>query len=322
MKRLNGSFLVTGSTGFIGRRLIERLSQEGAIIYCAVYPDRHFDSQMAELPGVTPVAMSRTEEPCEIAVESISPEVVVNLASAGVDSDLRDLPSNMAANVAIVTQLIQSLSNRPPRAILHAGSWSEYAVGDRAAPITESDLISPTSVYGASKAAASFYGMAAARNAGIPFVNLRLFNVYGPGESTNRLAPHVIGCLAKRQPVDLTLGDQIRDLTYITDVVEAIWRASRSNLQPFSAYNVCSGIPVSVREVAETIADLMGESRDLLRFGARAHRNDEPMYVVGDNSRFAEATGWRPQVGLATGLRMMIQSAMESERARSWQPSR
>jgi nucleoside-diphosphate-sugar epimerase len=73
-------------------------------------------------------------------------------------------------------------------------------------------------------------------------------------------------------------------------------------------YNVCSGLPMSVRQVGETVADQLGAPRELLRWGEIPYRSDEPMRIVGDNHRFIEATDWRPTTTLHEGVSEMIAS--------------
>ena len=53
----------------------------------------------------------------------------------------------------------------------------------------------------------------------------------------------------------------------------------------------------------------MNKPKDLLRFGARTYRSDEPMWIVGHNRRFLEATGWQPRVPVAEGIRRMVAQA-------------
>ena len=137
-------------------------------------------------------------------------------------------------------------------------------------------------------------------SAGISFVNLRLFGVFGIGEAPHRVVPYLIANLRGNQPVDLTPGKQIRDWLYIDDVVDALLAAAAcAHLRDTDTFNICSGHGISVRELAEQVADAMKKPSDLLRFGARSYRTDEPMWIVGDNRRFVETTGWQPRISIA-----------------------
>jgi nucleoside-diphosphate-sugar epimerase len=174
--------------------------------------------------------------------------------------------------------------------------------------IRETDRLQPISVYGAAKAATEIFGNALAASLNLPFITLRLFGVFGVGEGSLRLIPYLIRRLRRGDPVDLTGGEQVRDFLYIDDVVEALIIAgSTERLISYEAYNVCSSRSVTIREIGEAVADEMHRSRDLLLWGKRPYRRDEPMWLVGDNRRFVEATQWHPKVDLLDGIRRTIE---------------
>jgi nucleoside-diphosphate-sugar epimerase len=173
--------------------------------------------------------------------------------------------------------------------------------------LREDHPLRPASLYGAAKAAATLYGTALARELSIPFIVLRLFGVFGRGERAERLIPYLINQLKDDHPVDLTPGEQVRDVVYVDDAVDALVAAAETrNLEPGGVYNVCSSQPKRVAEIAETVADAMQKPRPLLRFGARPYRAHEPMWLVGDNRRFTAATHWQPRTTLAEGVQRML----------------
>ncbi|WP_437280966.1 NAD(P)-dependent oxidoreductase [Sorangium sp. So ce375] len=309
-----GTVLVTGATGFIGAALAARLAAAGARTACIVRADSPRRGRLAGVAGVevTPVSSFSTPELAR-AVAAIRPEVVFHLAASGVNPSERDPELVVDGNVGLTTRLLAALAateaHRPAR-FLHAGSCSEYAPAEEPARLREDHPLESTCVYGAAKAAAYLCGKAVAARLRIPFVALRLFGVYGPGEGPARLIPHLIARFRAGEAPALTPGAQARDLTYVDDVIEALIAAATSpRLEPGQAYNVCSGVPVRVREVAERVARAAGWPGDDLGLGRRPYRDDEPMWIVGDPSRFAEATGWRPRVPLDEGVRRMLGAA-------------
>ncbi|WP_437592141.1 NAD-dependent epimerase/dehydratase family protein [Sorangium sp. So ce1000] len=313
-----GTVLVTGATGFIGAalaaRLTTRLTITGARTACLVRADSPRRGRLEGVAGVeiTPVASFSTPELAR-AVGAIQPEVVFHLAASGVNPSERDPELVVDGNVGLTTRLLAALAateaHRPAR-FVHAGSCSEYAPAPEPTRLREDHPLEPTCVYGAAKAAAYLCGRAAAARLGIPFVALRIFGVYGPGEGPARLIPHLLARFRAGEAPALTPGAQARDLTYVDDVVEALLAAATSRgLESGRAYNVCSGAPVRVREVAALVARAAGWPGDDLGLGRRPYRDDEPMWIVGDPSRFAEATGWRPRVPLDEGVRRMIEAA-------------
>lgn len=303
--------VLTGATGFIGSALARRLVDEGIKVYGIVRTNSSCNSLLEIMPGVEKIQVQsfKTEELKSI-FSGIPVDIVFNLASYGVNQQHRDPKIMLEGNVDLVANLLLSLRDSVIKKFIHVGSCSEYGNLLKKDVLFEGDPIKPVSLYGAAKAASSIYGNALAINLGIPFVTLRLFGVYGVGENHFRLIPYLIHKLSQTKPVDLTPGDQVRDFLYIDDVIDALIAAAQSEkLALYSIFNVCSGHPTRIRDVAEAVADTIGRSRNLLLFGKRPHRQDEPMVVVGDNSRFIEATNWRPRITLAEGISKMVNAS-------------
>ena len=308
------SALVTGATGFIGSALVRRLSSEGVRVFCLVRPSSSGVARVRRLPGVELLETETFD--CATLTQKLSgieADVVFNLASAGVAPEDRDPHQLLTGNLGVVVGLIAAISHWRPRRFIHVGSCSEYGPVPEGHLLTEDDSLSPISVYGAAKACAHIYGAALAALKNVPFNTLRLFGVFGVGEASYRLVPYTISYLRREIPVDLTGGRQIRDFLYVDDVVAALLLGAESDvLVPGCSYNICSGKGVSIREMAESVAELMNKPKSLLRLGARPYRPDETMWIVGDNKRFTSLTGWAPRVTIQEGIREMI-SALRNE---------
>lgn len=301
--------LVTGGTGFIGAALVRRLVANGTRVVCLV---REGSPRRARLPAgaraLAPADWSAAGLGRALAGQSF--DAVFHLAASGVSPDARDLEGLVTGNVLLTCNVIAALADRPPRRFVHVGSCSEYAPFYGIGRLAEDHVLAPSSLYGAAKASAFLCGRALAERSGVPFVALRLFNVYGPGEAPTRLVPYLLARLRAGETPELTGGEQVRDFTFIDDVADALIAAASDALTPGCAYNVCTGMPVRVREVIERVAGLAGRSGAELGLGRRPYREDEPMWIVGNPGRFVAATGWAPRVELAEGLRRMVREEM------------
>ena len=113
---------------------------------------------------------------------------------------------------------------------------------------------------------------------GVEFAWCRLFYLFGEGENGNRLVPYIRSMLDVGAEVELSIGDQVRDYLDVQEAGRLIVGVARSISQ--GPINICSGIPVTIRELAEKIAAEYGKP-ELLKFGARPSVNYDPPRVVG-----------------------------------------
>lgn len=145
--------------------------------------------------------------------------------------------------------------------------------------------------------AARLYGFSAAWG--------RIFFPYGPGDEPQRLVPSLLAALAVGRPVDVTDGAQIRDFIYAEDVADLLVRLLAAS-EATGAYNVGTGRGTAVREVIEQVVADHFHARDLVRFGARARRQDEPMSLVADMGKVERVLGWRARTTVANGVQRLL----------------
>lgn len=156
------------------------------------------------------------------------------------------------------------------------GTCAEY---DTSAGLLAADTpLAPNTLYAACKAATAqvldhFFGAE-----DVSFAWCRIFYLYGEGEDQRRLVPYIRGRLEAGEEVLLTQGNQIRDFLDVKDAARMIVDATLGDQE--GAVNICSGEAVTVRQLAERIADEYGR-RELLRFGARPENMFDPPRIVG-----------------------------------------
>lgn len=247
------------------------------------------------------------------ALESIlataQPTTVIHLAAGGVSSGGRDVTALLKANVDLTVNLFRAADRACRPIILHAGSCFEYAdFGEQ--DVDESSPVHPFSLYGATKSASVQLAIGLAHELDLRHVVLRLFGLYGPSESPRRLVPTLIRNLSQGRATPLSPGTQVRDLMFVEDVASAYMAALQNldSLENNGVYNICTGQGHSIRQVGESIADEMNQPRSLLRWDTLPARSGEPERIVGNGSRFQQATGWQPQHDLRSGIRQTIRA--------------
>lgn len=282
--------LVTGASGFIGNRLCERLSGAGARVNAV---SRRVREDPADDLAWWPVDLSRAEDVNRL-VEAVAPEFVFHLASHVFGSrDLALVEPTFRDNLATTVNLLTAVADKGCRRIILAGSLEEPDEGEVAAV--------PSSPYAASKFAASAYGRFFHALYGTPVSIARIFMVYGPGQrDLAKLVPFVALSLLRGESPGLSGGTRGVDWIFVDDVVEGLAAMAISEGSEGKTIDLGTGEMVTVREVAETLTDIVGGPAKP-SFGALADRPMEQVRVA-DAAATLERIGWGPSVSLRKGL--------------------
>jgi nucleoside-diphosphate-sugar epimerase len=293
--------IVTGASGFIGRNLCEHLQRKGKRVLAIAragssnVPHAHWVGRM-EKPDV---------EMLDRILNGARIDAVFHCAAHGVSPLNRNIHASLDGNVIATAEWVEAAATLGAQVFVYTGSCSEYGSAEPGIPIQERAPLEASDIYGASKAAGGLWGKAVASQRNLNFQWMRLFGVYGPGEGAERLLPYLLQKLRAGQRVDLTPGQQIRDFLFIDDVVAGLETAA--NISASGTFNLCSGLPTTVREFAESVfAALEKDAHGALEFGARPYRPDEPLWMVGCPDSFTQRTGFRPAVTLAEGISRSI----------------
>lgn len=237
----------------------------------------------------------RGSSPGEIVemIREVAPDAIVHTAcSYGRKGET--LLNLMDANLVLGAALLQALLSSPAR---DEGPVTFLNTGTVLAP--------EVSLYALSKTQFSIWGAELATKAPdrLRFIDIRLQQMYGPGDDCSKFTTHVIEACRSNEPrLALTLGEQRRDFIHIDDVVRAYDRIleQRDAFQASDAIDVGSGEAITMRDFVELAKQVAGAST-LLDFGAISYREREPMLCVADTTRL-RGLGWHAEVTLKDGL--------------------
>lgn len=267
--------LLTGATGFVGRQILAALQRAGADVRLVIRTGTG-DRLGAGAPEdclSTPDLFAESAAWWQEACRGI--DTVIHAAWYAEPGKYLQSPLNMDCLQGTL-QLARGAAQAGVRRFVGLGTCFEYDL--RAGHLSVDTPLLPTTPYAGAKAAAwlSLVNWLPTQNVG--FAWCRLFYLYGEGEDARRLVPYLRARLAAGQPAELTSGNQIRDFL---DVAQAGFLIAEAALGGRSgAINICSGKPVTVREMAEGIAREYGRP-DLLQFGVRPDNITDPPSVVG-----------------------------------------
>lgn len=190
--------------------------------------------------------------------------------------------------------------------IVLISSADVYGRSNVGCPLTEDMLSQPLSPYALSKFMTGEAGLFYHRAFGLDTVVLRPFSHTGPGQTTAFVFPKVADAIAqvergKREPA-IEMGDlQIRrDYTDVRDVVRAYLLALERCISG-ETYNVTSGKPVIIKDGVDYLCSLSRVPVKVHSSAAKFRPHDIPL-LTGDPSKFAAATGWKPEIAFSKTL--------------------
>jgi nucleoside-diphosphate-sugar epimerase len=268
--------LLTGATGFVGRQVLRALGDR-RIPVCAVIRAGS-QGRLVEAQAVESIVTTHdlfAEHATWWAQVCKGIDTVIHAAWFAEPGSYLQSPKNSEC-LAGTLRFAEGAVQAGVRRFVGIGTCLEYDLSKGALSIQT--RLRPSTPYAEAKAAAFTVLSERLFQRGVAFAWCRLFYLYGEGEDQRRLVPYLRQQLKAGEPAELTAGNQIRDYLDVREAGRMIVDAALGNV--LGPVNVCSGVPVTVRELAERIADEYGR-RDLLRFGARADNPADPPCVVG-----------------------------------------
>ncbi len=300
------TWLVTGGAGFIGSHLCEALLARGDAVRVL---DDLSTGRRDNLPPEVDFIEGDVADPAIVrrAVEGIAG--CFHLAAiASVERGMNDWLGTHRANLTGAITVFDAIRRLPAKVpVVYASSAAVY--GDAAVmPIAETTECRPLSAYGADKFGCEQHARVASHVHGIPTVGLRFFNVYGARQDPNSPYSGVISIFCERirrgAPIDIYGdGGQTRDFVFVADVVAALLAAMHLRAADAQVFNVCTGVPISVLDVARTIADLAGTRLDARH---KPPRSGEIRHSTGSPSLSRAALSLPEPVTLRAGLATVL----------------
>ena len=302
--------VVTGAAGFIGSTIVSRLLADGRDVVGVDVLTDYYDPQIkrANLARLTHPRFRFVE--ADLTTADLAPlladaELVFHQAGQpGVRASWGTAFERYTLdNIGATQRLLEAAVAAPRLArFVFASSSSVYGDAERF-PTRETDRPQPVSPYGVTKLAAEHLCTLYARTYALPTASLRYFTVYGPGQRPDMAFTRFCRAVHADREIELYgTGEQVRDFTYVDDVVEANLRvalASPEDLPPGAVLNVAGGASTTVNEVLDLLGRISGKKVRVSRGPAVAgdvHRTG------GSTDLIRGATGWVPKVGLEEGL--------------------
>ena len=296
--------LVTGGCGFIGSHLCDALIARGDRVRVL---DDLSTGRRENLPAGVDLIEGDVADARAVGRAMAGADACFHLAAiASVQRGVEDWLGTHRANLTGAITVLNAARERCVP-VIYASSAATY--GDcRALPIAEDARQAPLSAYGADKLGCELHARVAGHAFGVPTAGLRFFNVYGPRQDPNSPYSGVISIFCERlrsgQPVDIYGdGGQTRDFVNVRDVVAALLAARDNARAAWTAFNVCTGVPTSVADLAHLVGELCGFEPEIRR---KPPREGEIRHSVGSPALARATLGLGAPVMLRDGLRELL----------------
>jgi UDP-glucuronate 4-epimerase len=283
--------LVTGTAGFIGNRLAQRLLERGDEVIGIDNLNDYYDVSLKQarldlIKSHSGFTEARIDIQDRDAMEQVfakhKPHRVVNLAAqAGVRYSLINPHSYIDSNILGFTNILEGCRHNGVEHLVYASSSSVYGANTNMPFSVHHNVDHPLSLYAASKKANELMAHTYSHLYNIPTTGLRFFTVYGPwGRPDMALFLFTKNILAGK-PIDVfNYGKHRRDFTYIDDIVEGVIRVldkpaesnpdwtgdkpdSSTSKGPYRLYNIGNNQPVELMHYIEVLQDCLGKKAEL-----------------------------------------------------------
>jgi len=308
--------LVTGGVGFIGSHLVDKLAYEGHQV--RILDDlssgdlanigRHVEKKAVEFVEGSVLASGVVER----AIDGV--DAVVHLAAVtSVPLSVADPELTFRVNIEGTGLLLQECALRGVQKFLLISSCAIYGE-PRYLPTDELHPPNPLSPYAQSKLEAERCALEKVGN-GLSIAALRLFNVYGTRQPRSGYAS-VIASFAERLAAGRPLiihgdGWQTRDFVHVSDATEAMWLALKRR-EAEGIFNVASGRSLSIRKLADVMAELAGIEDPSVVF--EKPREGDVRNSQGDYSKARQSFGYEPKTDLREGLLELLEDVEAPDR--------
>lgn len=294
---MKNNVLITGGSGFVGSHLTKRLLALNFNVHIIIIPNSNLDLLEDCIDNITLHEYHRDYSSIDNAFKASKPDIVFHLASVFISEHTEaDIEYLIYSNILFGTYLLEAMVKNNVTYLINTGtSWQHY----------ENKDYSPVNLYAATKQAFEDIIKYYTEAGKIKVIHLKLFDTYGQDDYRPKLMKLLKNCAENSQKIEISAGNQLLDLVYIDDVINAFIRACELLFEGNivnKSFGISSGNLVSLKNLISIINGIIGKDLHVV-FDARPYRNREVM--VPWNS-FEILPDWEPKISLQTGIKLFF----------------
>jgi NAD dependent epimerase/dehydratase len=303
--------LVTGSEGFIGSHLVERLVELGArvrafVLYNSFNSWGWLDTLNPAVRGAVEVFAGDVRDEDRVAQAAAGCDTIMHLAALiAIPYSYHAPASYVETNVVGTLNVLQAARRHEVRSVI-VTSTSEVYGSAQSVPVTEEHPLAAQSPYAATKIAADQLALSFWRTYGLPVTVLRPFNTFGPRQSARAVVPTILTqALSGRREVRLGSVHPTRDFTFVRDTAEGFVRIAGCEAAIGQVTNLGNMKEISVGDLVRKIGAVLNVDLTVVSEEQRKRpAASEVERLCADNTKAARLFGWKPRWSLDEGLRL------------------
>lgn len=298
-------FIVTGATSFIGSHTVKLLLKQGHQVCAVVRPDSSNMDKLIQHDNLSVVwqdlsGLSRLADEKECR----DGDIFLHFGWDGIGSAGRNNPEIQKKNLTHSMQAVKTARELGCGRFLFSGSQAEYGIHQD--EMTEKSVCRPVSEYGKAKLEFGRQAAAYLEGAQMDFIHARIFSVYGPGDHPWSLVNTALNTFLSGGHMELGECTQKWNFLYIEDMAAAVVSLALGLAPKQSGvYNIAGNDTRVLREFVEEMYELCGK-RGSYSYGVRPPNAEGPASLIPHIKKIEEATGWKPAVSFAEGIRSML----------------
>ena len=305
--------LVTGTGGFIGSHLAERLVELGAQVRAFVRYNSRNDWGLIEwLPvhirNELEVVAGDFKDPGAVRNAVKDTEIVFHLgALIAIPYSYINPGDVVHTNVIGSLNILNASKEYGVEKLIHTSTSEVYGTAQYV-PIDEKHPLQAQSPYAASKIGADKLAESFHLTYNLPVAIIRPFNTYGPRQSARAVIPTIITQALSKDEVRLGATHPTRDFNYMDDTVEGFIKVAESPKSVGEVINIGSGQEISIGDLADKIVSLIDRDVRIVSDTARFRpEKSEVNRLLANNSKAKELLQWEPKISLDEGLKRTVE---------------
>ncbi len=306
--------LITGGLGFIGSNLAARLVELGAEVVLVDSLIPQYGGNLFNIEGIKDkvrVNISDVRDEHSMRYLVHGHDYLFNLAGQTSHMDsMQDPYTDLEINSRAQLSILEACRKyNPAIRIVFASTRQIYGKPDYL-PVDEKHLVRPVDVNGVNKMSGEWFHILYNNVYGLRACALRLTNTIGPRMRIKDARQTFVGIwirnLVEGKPFELWGGDQLRDLTYVDDAIDAFLLAATESAAVGRTFNVGGDTVLSLKQLAEHLVALNGGGDYLVREFPEERKRIDIGDFYSDWRSIREALGWQPKIGTVEGLRRTL----------------